>query len=65
MCEIMQTCENQNMFHGHQLVMFVGIMVVHLCIFCVLYYVDLYFSSVCTYTSIPQHHYENFDVAER
>ena len=65
MCEIMQTCENQNMFHGHQLVMFVGIMVIHLCIFCVLYYVDLCFSSVCNYTSIPQHHYDNFVIAER
>jgi len=56
MCEIMQTCENQNMFHGHQVVMFVGIMVLYFCIFSILYYIDRYYSTRCTYSIIPRHY---------
>lgn len=55
MCEILQTCENQNMFHGHQVLMFISILVMQFCVFCLLYYVDHYFSSFCEYTLLPRH----------
>ena len=56
MCEILQTCENQNMFHGHQVVMFLGVMVFYFCIFSILYYIDRYNATRCTYSSIPRHY---------
>jgi len=55
MCEILQSCENQNMFHGNQILMFAGIVTLQLFVFSVLYYVDHYYSSFCAYTSLPRH----------
>lgn len=55
MCEILQSCENQNMFHGNQILIFAGIVTLQLFVFGVLYYVDHYYSSFCAYTSLPRH----------
>jgi len=57
MCEILQTCENQNMHHDHQLLMFFGIAVVYFAIFCTLHRVDHFFSTFCSYAHIPDAHH--------
>jgi hypothetical protein len=55
MCEILQSCENQNMFNGNQMFMCAGIVTLQLFVFGALYYVDHYYSAFCAYTSLPRH----------
>jgi len=58
MCEILQSCENTHMHREQHIIIFSAILAVYFCILAALYYIDIVFGSYCTYSSIPDHHYE-------